>query len=101
MNGKKKNKSQNKAQQQLKANTNISNNERDDKPVDSKEKEVPSTIGNKVTINNHNVIILDDSMVKNLQGWKMKILMKGYEKVMSEVFQELLRMTCRSMPYHP
>ena len=44
-NGKKKNKSKNKTRQKLKANMHINNNERDDKPVKSKEKEVPSAIG--------------------------------------------------------
>ena len=75
-NGKKKHKSKNKAQKQLKANKNINNNERDDKPVESKETEVPSAIRT-----NHYVIILGDSMVKNLQGWRMKTSMKSYEKV--------------------
>ena len=65
---------------------NINNNERDDKPVESKEKEVPSAIGNKVTTKNHNVIILRDSMVKNLQGWRMKTSMKSNEKVIVKSF---------------
>ena len=60
---KKETKVKNKAKKQLKANKNINNNEQDDKPVESKEKEVPSAI-----TTNHNVIILGDSMVKNLQG---------------------------------
>ena len=85
-NGKKKNKSKNKAQQQLKANTNINNNERDGKPIESKEKEAPSAIGSKVTTKNHNVIILGDSMVKNLQGWRMRTSKKGHEKVIIRSF---------------
>ena len=80
-NGKKKNKSKNKAQKQLKANKNINNNKRDDKPVESKEKEVPEAI-----TTNHNVIILGDSMVKNLQGWRMKTSMKSNDKVIVRNF---------------
>ena len=82
-NGKKKNKSKNKAQKPIKANKNTNNNEWDDKPVKSqeKEKEAPSAI-----TTNHNVIILGDSMVKNLQGWRMKSSMKSNEKIIVRSF---------------
>eukprot|EP00112_Aurelia_sp_Birch-Aquarium-sp1_P000204 Seg1018.6 transcript_id=Seg1018.6/GoldUCD/mRNA.D3Y31 product="hypothetical protein" protein_id=Seg1018.6/GoldUCD/D3Y31 len=82
---KKKLKSKNKTQQQLEANTNVNNNERDDKPVESKEKKVPNVIVNKVMTNQY-VIILGDSMVKNLQGWRMKTSMKSNEKVIVRSF---------------
>ena len=80
-NGKKKNKSKNKAQKQLKANENTNNNERGDKPVETKEKEAPIAI-----TTNHNVIILGDSMVKNLQGWRMRTSMKSNEKIIVRSF---------------
>eukprot|EP00794_Sanderia_malayensis_P021268 gene21268-23343_t len=82
-NGKKKNKSKNKAQKQLEANKNTTNNEREDKPVETKEKEkeAPSAI-----TTNHNVVILGDSMVKNLQGWRMKTSMKSNEKIIVRSF---------------
>ena len=82
-NGKKKNKSKNKAQKQLKANENTNNNERDDKPVETKEKEKEAPIA---IMTNHNVIILGDSMVKNLQGWRTRTSMKSNEKIIVRSF---------------
>ena len=78
-NAKKKSKAHNKAQE-LKTKMNANGNEREEKEIEMK-----STNDNKAATY-YNVIVLGDSMIKNLQGWRMKTSLKSREKVVIRSF---------------